>query len=450
MKGKKILALVLTGVLALGMTGCGSNSAQTAPASTAAAENAPAEESKAADNTGGEQVTLRMAWWGSQQRHDATQAVIKMYEEQNPNVKIEAEFYDMDGYLNKLNTLVATNDVWDIFQLGGNFPTYLEKIVPIDPYIEDGTIDVSDTTEAMLQTTRYEGQQVGLSNGVNTYGIAYDPAMFAEAGVAEPADNWTWDDWKDACLTIHEKLGIYGSSKMNDFMAGASVRCGQVDFHTSFFSTDLSGLGFDDYKILEPYFEIKKELVDAGAYPDPGAISEIKDIEGDYLVTGEAAMTWVATNQLISLANAAGREIKLAVLPRIGADDPSGSVVQSSQMLCISKDSQYPEEAAKFISFFANDEEANKILNGERGVPIMGKIRDMILESADDITKVTYSFVDKVGTFETADEINVLSPPQQVEIEDKYNTLMDQVIFGELTPDQAAKEAYDFAKAAFE
>lgn len=121
MKGKKILALVLTGVLALGMAGCGSNSAQTAPASTTAAENAPAEESNSADNTVGEQVTLRMAWWGSQQRHDATQAVIKMYEEQNPNVKIEAEFYDMDGYLNKLNTLVAANDVWDIFQLGGNF-----------------------------------------------------------------------------------------------------------------------------------------------------------------------------------------------------------------------------------------------------------------------------------------------------------------------------------------
>ena len=58
--------------------------------------------------------------------------------------------------------------------------------------------------------------------------------------------------------------------------------------------------------------------------------------------------------------------------------------------------------------------------------------------------------MDKGGTFETADEINVLSPPQQVEIEDKYNTLMDQVIFGEITPDQAAKEAYDFAKAAFE
>lgn len=63
MKGKKILALVLTGVLALGMAGCGSNSAQTAPASTTAAENAPAEESNSADNTVGEQVTLRMAWW---------------------------------------------------------------------------------------------------------------------------------------------------------------------------------------------------------------------------------------------------------------------------------------------------------------------------------------------------------------------------------------------------
>lgn len=458
MKIKKLLALSLAGILTLGTIGCG-NSADSAkdsvPASAAASEEAQPAESKAEEGKTEagkeeEQITLRMAWWGSQQRHDATQAVIKLYEEQNPNVTIEAEFYDMDGYLNKLNTLVAANDVWDIFQLGGNFPTYLEKIVPIDPYVQDGTIDVSDTTEAMLQTTQYEGKQIGLSNGVNTYGIAYDPAMFAEAGVAEPADNWTWDDWKDACLTIHEKLGIYGSSKVNDFMAGASVRCAQIDFETSFFNNDLSGLGFDDYKLMEPYFQIKKELVDAGAYPDPGAISEIKDIEGDYLVTGEAAMTWVATNQLISLANAAGREIKLAVLPRVSADGPSGSVVQSSQMLCISKDSDYPEEAAKFISFFANDEEANKILNGERGVPIMGKIRDMILQTADDTTKVTYSFVDKVGTFETADEVNVLSPPQQVEIEDKYNTLMDQVIFGEITPDAAAREAYDFAKAAFE
>ena len=45
-----------------------------------------------------------------------------MYEEQNPNVQIEAEFYDFDSYFTKLDTLVAADDVWDIFQMGGNFP----------------------------------------------------------------------------------------------------------------------------------------------------------------------------------------------------------------------------------------------------------------------------------------------------------------------------------------
>ena len=35
---------------------------------------------------------------------------------------------------------------------------------------------------------------------------------------------------------------------------------------------------------------------------------KLRILRGDYLVTGEAAMTWVATNQLISLANAAGRD----------------------------------------------------------------------------------------------------------------------------------------------
>ena len=38
--------------------------------------------------------------------------------------------------------------------------------------------------------------------------------MFAEAGVAEPTDIWTWDDYANAANTIHEKLGIYGCSSM--------------------------------------------------------------------------------------------------------------------------------------------------------------------------------------------------------------------------------------------
>ena len=74
-----------------------------------------------------------------------------MYMEDNPHVDIQYEFYDFDGYFTKLNTLVASNEVWDMFQLGGNFPTYLDKIDTLDKYIEQGLIDVSNTTDAFYK-----------------------------------------------------------------------------------------------------------------------------------------------------------------------------------------------------------------------------------------------------------------------------------------------------------
>jgi ABC-type sugar transport system, periplasmic component len=449
MKMKKVVSIILSAVLAIGLTACSAKEATTEKATEAdnsATTEGATEGQEAGDSL--EDVVLRMAWWGSQTRHDATAAVIEMYEKQNPHVKIEFEFYDFDGYITKLDTLVVSNTVWDIFQLGGNFPSYLDKIVPMNDFIADGIIDTSNTTDAFLQTTQWEGNQLAISSGVNAYGIAYDPAMFEAAGVPEPTMDWTWEDWKAACLTIHEELGIYGSSKMDDFISGASMGISQEGYDLNFFAPSNDRLGFDDPTMMEDYFAIRKELVEAGAYPDPGAIAEIKDIEGDYLVTGEAAMTWVASNQMPTIAEASGREIKMVPSPRKTTNGPSGSIIQSSQMLCISKDSQVPEEAAKFINFFLNDEEANKILNGERGVSIMSNVRDLLLAEADAAKTAMYDYIDVIGSFETG-EVNVLSPDQKVEIEDYYKLMMDQVLYGEKTPAEAAQAVFDFATEKF-
>lgn len=394
-------------------------------------------------------TVLRMAWWGSQKRHDRTVKVIEMYEAKNLDVDIEFEFYDFTGYITKLNTLVASGAVWDIFQLGGNFPTYLEKIVPINEFIEQGVVDTSMISDAFLETTRHGDIQLSLSSGVNTYGIAYDPAMFAEAGVPEPTENWTWDDYKSAALKIHEKLGVFGSSKMDDFIAGCSMGISQESYNLNFFAASNDRLGFSDYKMLIDYIALRKELVDAGAYPDPGALLEIKDIENDFLVTGEAAMTWVASNQMPTIAEASGREIKMISPPRKTSNGPAGVAIQSSQMLNISSDSKYPEEAAKFINFFINDIEANRVLDGERGVSIASNVRENLEGSASASKKEMYNYVSLVGKFKVG-EINLISPQQKAEIEDHYELILQQVIYNEKTPKEAAKEFYDFSASTFE
>ena len=455
MKMKKLAAVLATAAMVLGLVGCGETSstsnADTSTSTPASVVESVSAEASASEETPAEPITLRMAWWGSQTRHDRTIAVIELYESLHPNVTIEYEPMDFDGYFNKLATLVASNDVWDIFQLGSNFPTYQSKIYPLNDFIKDGTIDVSGTTEAFLRIAADEkGNQVGLCSGVNTYGIAYDPALFAQAGVAEPTENWTWEDYKQACLTIHEKLGIYGSSKFDDWQAGASSGVNQEGFGIGFFNKTNDGLGFTDYKMLTDYMQMRADLVEAGAYPDPGACKEISDIENDFVVSGEAAMTWVASNQFVSLATAAGRELKLINPPRKKADGPAGVSIQSSQMLCVSQDSKYPEEAAKFIEFFQSSIDANKILLAERGIPTFTAVREALAGDLTDLEKAVYEYVDVVGAFDTGGEtVNPSSPACTDEIKEQYNYYLEKVIYGEMSADEAAKAVYDFAASKF-
>ncbi|MCR5420173.1 MAG: extracellular solute-binding protein [Lachnospiraceae bacterium] len=469
---KKFLATLLSVSIVAGMIGCAGGSAQPAATAEPAAEEAKEEvkeeqeaepeeeeeEAAEAEESSEEPITLRMAWWGSQTRHDITAEVIEMYEKENPNVKIEYEFYDFDSYFTKLKTLVASDQVWDIFQLGGNFPEYIDKIYYINEFIDSGVVDTSKISDAYLKITQdTEGNQIGLSNGLNTYGIAYDVDMFKEAGVPLPTDTWTWDDFADAAMKIHEHTGNFGSSGFtsSEFIAGCSTYIAQQGSvgENSFFNLELDGMGFEDAQMLTPYIEMRANLIKEGASPDAGAEMEITDIENDFLVTGEAAMTWVAVNQfptIYDICAEEGRTLALATVPRVKSDGPSGTVIQSSQMLCVSQDSQYKEEAAKFISWFQNSVDCNNVLKGERGIPINDDVRTALEAEATDGQKEMYDYVSLVGTFETPEKINVLSPAGQDEVVDNYRNYIQQVVAGEITAEEAADKTYADAEKLFE
>lgn len=457
---KKLLAALLSATMVLGMTACGGEATQ----NTVDNSDSSSQVENSADDAGSEgedeaeQIVLRMAWWGSQTRHDRTVEVIEMYEKENPHVDIQYEFFSFDDYFTKLKTLVSSNQVWDIFQLGGNFPQYIDKIYFLNDFIDSGVIDTTNISDAYLKITQdTAGNQMGLSNGLNTYGIAYDVDMFKEAGAELPTENWTWDDYAEAARKISAHTGEFGTSGFtsSEFIAGCSTYIGQQGEvgEYGFFNLDLTGMGFDDYTMLTPYIQMRADLIKEGASPDAGAEMEITNIENDFLVTGEAAMTWVAVNQfptIYDIAAQEGRTLALASLPRVTEDGPAGSVIQSSQMLCVSQDSQYKEEAAKFISWFQNSEECNNVLQGERGIPINDNVREALKAIATPGQQAMYDYVDLVGTFETPEKINVLSPDGQDKVVDEYRNLIQQVVAGEITADEAAKKTYDAAKAIFE
>ena len=95
-------------------------------------------------------------WWGSQTRHDRTLRVLDMFTEKT-GIEFEPEFYGFDDYISKLNILIAANDPPDLMQLGGNFPTYIDHIEFLNPYIENGIIDVSNTDPSFIAITTLDG-----------------------------------------------------------------------------------------------------------------------------------------------------------------------------------------------------------------------------------------------------------------------------------------------------
>ena len=211
-------------------------------------------------------------------------------------------------------------------------------------------------------------------------------------------------------------------------------------------------MGFDDPKMLEPFIQMRADMIKKGSYPDAGASAEVTNIENDFLVTGEAAMTWVAVNQFPTIYDACkeqGRTLALATIPRVKKDGNSGAHIQSSQMFCVSQDSENKKAAAEFIAWFETNIACNNILQAERGIPANEDVRAALSANAGEGQQIMYDYVDKVSNFPTPKEINVLSPDGHDQVVDNYLNYIQQVASGEITAAEAAEKTYADAEAIF-
>lgn len=434
---KRLFPAVILIFVILMLTGCGLEKATAVSDSLQVQSVGAAEESW---NNGTNSVSavakpLRIGWWGSQTRHDATLAVLNLYTKKT-GVQFEPEFYSFDDYITKLNTLVAANDCPDIMQMGGNFPTYLGQIELLNSYIDKGIIDTTKTDRNFVAITTLDGKTVGLSLGTNAQAVAYDPALFKKAGVPLPDNKWTWTDYENAAMAIHRNLGIFGSSQLDEFTVLTSWLQQYNDGESFFLEPYRLKLNYTkDDNIIE-FFAMKERLTRAGAYPNPAQMAEIKNIEADPLIRGKAAMTWIYSNQFVALSASAKRPLVLVMPPRRTYNGPLAQTISSSQMLSIWKGSRQKEAAAKFISYFVNDTEANLILKGERGVPIMKPVREALYDGSTPETKAIYDYMDQIGKAATMQI--TLNSPVQADIKDIYKNLSEEVVFGKVSPAEAA------------
>lgn len=429
LKLKKRFALLAVPMLMSMLAGCGGNNNTAATATnseaTAGANNKPEA------TTSAEPVTLRIAWWGGDTRHSYTQQVIDMYEEQNPNVTIEPEYASFDDYWKKLAPQAAANRLPDIVQMDISYINQYGtngQLEDMGAYLNQ-SIQVGDVNENVLATGKIDSKQYGIPLGVNVLGFQYDPALLKKAGVDSIPENWTWDDYKEIALKSKD-AGLYIDTSMAaDVFFNYYLRTKGV----SLYNTDGSALGYEDDAMFSDFFGMLSDLIVKGAVPSQDKLSQNKGvIEETDVVKGTGIGVWQWSNQYVALQIAVNRPMALAQMP--GPDMEKGLYMQPSMYWSITANSKAKEEAAKFIDFWINNAEANKLIKGERGVPISSKIKESLSTELTDSGKQVFQFVADMEP-----KTSPMSPPVgSPEVVALLTDLAEQMNFGQIKPDAAA------------
>lgn len=426
---KAIFFIVISVLSVMILTACGSSEKSSTEAEKPAA-------------AGGDAITLRFAWWGNQVRNDRTNAALAKYTELNPSVKVEGLFYQWTDYWSKIATQAAGNEMPDLIQMDLayiNQYTSSNQLLDLTPYIESGALDVSKI-EANVQEMGKIGEGIyGIPAGINVQGMFYDKAIAEAAGV-EVKDNMTLNEFIEIAKIVAEKTGykaklFYDVSYMDEWSRASGIPIVE------------GKMPVDSYEAYIPFFQIQADGIKDGWHVTPD-IMQGNSIETEPLIYGESpeTMSWTTinggSNQLTILQAAAkpGQKISITTIPTY--DPKKSNFLKPSMFFSVSSTTKNPDAAVALLNYLINSVEANDILLGERGVPVNTDIADYLYEKITPGEQEVYHFVNDV----VAPNCSPIDPPDPngwSELRTVLQTLVEKVGYGQITPEEAAKEYFE-------
>lgn len=383
--------------------------------------------------------TIRVAWWGGQERHDMTLEAIELFTEET-GITVETEFTGWDGYWERLNTQAAGSNLPDVIQMDNAYLNEYDSnslLVDLSTYIGDGTIDMSNVDDVYQEILEVDERVLGVSGGANALGIIYNVDMAEEHGVSmEPG--FTYQDIYDINLEIKEAIEADGGQYHGYDFANAEYELfnNWVRQHDqTFYSEAGDSVGFDT-EILTEYFEWVQTMVADGAAPTHDVMLSYVEGGDSMVQDGTAVMRTAASNQLIGDSAGTDYELDVTILPAL--DGEHANYIRPSMSWSITDHANEEDAAAQFINFMTNSLEANEILQGERGVPISSEVREHLADIVEEPTRKTFDYLELVADYtEPADPV---SPPGETEVRGAFLRVVESLKYEQVTPEEAAEQ----------
>ena len=310
-KMEKLTAVFLAAAMCVSLAACGSSGGTqteetqdntvTAESTQVADESQDVASTESATNTENSGASLRVAWWGSQDRHNATIEVLDAYAEET-GTEFSYEYTSWTSYFENLATQAVGSNLPDIIQMSTtDIINYSRngQIIDLQPYVDDGTIDTSNMEENSLSGGVVDGQLAGVTTGTNTICVVYNKDIFDQAGVEYPDDEWTWSEFLQTAKAVYDATGIQTEIP---FLSEArwAVEAMVRSYGSDFFSEDGTAIAWADNETIVSAvvntIQSIYEGVQDGYLVDPEVQVAWSATEDFYISQGNAAMSLILSN----------------------------------------------------------------------------------------------------------------------------------------------------------
>lgn len=424
---RRSVALVAIGSVALGLMACGQ------------AENL-ADDNGGTPTTGtGEAVNIRVAWWGSEGRHEQTQQALEVCEAAIGSITTSAEFASQ-GYDDRLATQFAAGSAPDIIQVtSGHVTSYAQRGGLVDIATVEDYIDTSAISPGVLNQDAVDGAIYAVPITVNASGLVLNVTLMEQYGLERPDDeNWTWDDLFEYASSVHESSdgAIWGLQQPSEDIRLLGIWARQLGELDGLFSESGVGLETD---VIASFLQYGLDLQESdGSAPASLSIEhQGGGIEQTMIGTGKVLLAVRPINEISALVSGTGSEFELLQLPVHEAGE-TGQTFRSMSW-SITSDSEHPAEAAQLLDCLQGNLDAAEILQAERGIPANENVVQHIRDNLSPEQQMMADFVAVVEA--NAPEVAPVPPPPGADTaEPMLRRYAEDMLFGRVSADEAAEQ----------
>ncbi len=390
-----------------------------------------------------EEVTVRLAWWGSEPRHELYGQLSDMFEDET-NYSLEREFNSWGAYWELLPTQVAGGNMPDIIHMHPNFVNeYASRgaLLDLTPYVESGELDLSQFPQGILDSGKVGDQIFMVTLGNSSPGVHYNVEWFAEAGIEFDPFTWTWDDYLEIARQLVPVLPEDAWSSADNGGSDQALETFMRQRGGDFF---IDGeLGFTREDLLD-FWGFWETMRAEGLIPPPDIAQEFGSVShaDSLLANNRVGMRILSGNQHKLFQNATETELGLAVIPRSIDEDGEiahGDVIGGAYLAC-SADTEHVQACLDYINWMVNDTEVAMVYNGEHGPPGNAELAALVAEDLGVADQRLFTMMAAIAPYAS---LRGQRADWGTQASDAFIRIYDELSFGNLTLEEAVDNFFE-------